>query len=126
MTFGLSLILQNATLALFSTDLHSADDTLLRFAGVFARTPTILTCAASIVLCLFVFWLRRIRASGRGIAMRRCFAGWRLSDANLWVPGVTVVRHKARAPWPSTLADLRTASQQRTAAHRDAFAGHIG
>jgi branched-chain amino acid transport system permease protein len=68
-TLGLSLILQNAMLAFFTADLHAIPSVLsgnaLRLGNVFVQTAALIASAASIALCLGLYWFLRSTELGR-------------------------------------------------------------
>jgi branched-chain amino acid transport system permease protein len=70
-TLGLSLILQNAMLALFTADLHAIPSVLsgqiVRFGNVFIQAAALIASAVSIALCLGLYWFLRSTELGRQI-----------------------------------------------------------
>jgi branched-chain amino acid transport system permease protein len=70
-TLGLSLILQNAMLAIFTADLHAMPSVLsghiVRIGNVFIQAAALIAGAASIAVCLGLYWLLRSTELGRQI-----------------------------------------------------------
>lgn len=70
-TLGLSLILQNSMLALFSADLHTVPSVMssnvIRFGTVFVQAAALMASAVSIALCLGLYWFLRSTETGRQI-----------------------------------------------------------
>lgn len=70
-TLGISLIIQNAILLLFSGDIHSIPSkfgsSMLVVGGVFLRWPVVVAAGASILLCAALYWLLRSTEIGRQI-----------------------------------------------------------
>ena len=68
-TLGLSLILQNAMLALFTADLHTIPSVLsghiVRVGNVFIQAAALIASAVSIALCLGLYWFLRSTELGR-------------------------------------------------------------
>ena len=68
---GLSLVLQNAALALFSPDTRSLPSALslatLQAGGVVLSVPKLIACGASLVITLALYWLLRATELGRRI-----------------------------------------------------------
>ena len=77
-TLGLSLILQNAMLAIFTADLHAMPSVLsghiVRIGNVFIQAAALIASAASIAVCLGLYWLLRSTELGRQIRRRRRIA----------------------------------------------------
>jgi branched-chain amino acid transport system permease protein len=71
LTLGLSLILQNLMLALFTADVHTIPSALsaktLRFGDVFVQAAALIASVASIVACLALYWFLRSTELGRQI-----------------------------------------------------------
>lgn len=70
-TLGLSLILQNLMLAIFSADVHTLPSTVasgvLAFDTVFVQTAAVIAGAVSIIVCLGLYWFLHRTETGRQI-----------------------------------------------------------
>ena len=70
-TLGISLIIQNAILLLFSGDMHSVPsrfgDSMLVVGNLFLRWPVVVAALVSIVLCGCLYWLLHATDVGRQI-----------------------------------------------------------
>ena len=68
-TLGLSLILQNAMLVVFTADLHAIPSVLsgqvVRLGNVFIQSAALIASAVSIALCLGLYWFLRSTELGR-------------------------------------------------------------
>jgi len=70
-TLGLSLILQNLILTLFTADVHTIPSRIaartLRFDDIFVQTAALGASIVSIIVCLALFWFLRATELGRRI-----------------------------------------------------------
>jgi branched-chain amino acid transport system permease protein len=70
-TLGISIIIQNAILLLFTANMHSIPSALgssmLVVHGVFLRWPVVIAAVASVLLCAALYWLLRSTDIGRQI-----------------------------------------------------------
>jgi branched-chain amino acid transport system permease protein len=70
-TLGISLIIQNGILLLFSGNMHAIPSRLgssmLVVGGVFLRWPVVIAAVASVLLCAGLYWLLRSTDIGRQI-----------------------------------------------------------
>ncbi|UZE47848.1 branched-chain amino acid ABC transporter permease [Rhodopseudomonas sp. P2A-2r] len=70
-TLGLSLILQNVMLVLFTADVHTVPSVMsarvVQVGGVFVQVAAILASVASVVVCLALYWFLHSTETGRRI-----------------------------------------------------------
>ncbi len=70
-TLGLSLVLQNVMLALFTADVHTVpaaiSSHILKFGNVFVQAAAVIASVVSIAICLSLYWFLRRTDLGRRI-----------------------------------------------------------